>query len=139
MAENAALTELDAELMARAIELGHGGDPSPNPHSGALVAKGRDILGEGFHSLVGEDHAEVVALKAAGAKAKDATLYVTLEPCNHVGRTAPCADAVIASGVKRVVIGCLDPNPHVPGGEQKSYGKPGSRSSWAFSRRKRSG
>jgi diaminohydroxyphosphoribosylaminopyrimidine deaminase/5-amino-6-(5-phosphoribosylamino)uracil reductase len=115
MPENAALTELDAELMARAIELGHGGDPSPNPHSGAVVAKGREILGEGFHNLVGEDHAELVALKAAGEKAKGATLYVTLEPCNHTGRTGPCVDAVIASGVRRVVIGCADPNPHVPG------------------------
>src|SRR5689334_20159749 len=117
MAENAAaLSELDAELMGRALEVGHGGDPSPNPHVGAVVAHGREIVGEGFHTLAGEDHAEIVAMRAAGERADGATLYVTLEPCNHVGRTGPCADAVIAAGIRRVVIGTRDPNPHVKGG-----------------------
>src|SRR5260221_10624396 len=116
MAENAALTELDAELMGRALEAGHGGDPSPNPHVGALVANGETVLGLGFHNLAGDEHAELVAIRAAGEQARGATLYVTLEPCNHVGRTAPCVDAIIQSGVRRVVIGCRDPNPHVPGG-----------------------
>lgn len=116
MAENAALTDLDAELMGRALELGQGGDPSPNPHVGAVVADGGAIVAEGFHSLAGSDHAEIVALKAAGERARDKTLYVTLEPCNHVGRTGPCVDTIIQAGVKRVVIGCRDPNPHVPGG-----------------------
>jgi diaminohydroxyphosphoribosylaminopyrimidine deaminase/5-amino-6-(5-phosphoribosylamino)uracil reductase len=116
MAENTALHEFDDELMARAIEIGQSGDPSPNPHVGALVAEGRTVVGEGFHTLAGDDHAEVVALKSAGEKTRGNTLYVTLEPCNHVGRTAPCVDAIIKAGIRRVVIGCRDPNPHVPGG-----------------------
>jgi diaminohydroxyphosphoribosylaminopyrimidine deaminase/5-amino-6-(5-phosphoribosylamino)uracil reductase len=116
MPGNTAQNELDAELMARAAELGHGGDPSPNPHVGAVVAKGPEIVGEGFHNLAGDDHAEIVALKAAGDRAKGATLYVTLEPCNHVGRTGPCVDAIVKAGIARVVVGCRDPNPHVPGG-----------------------
>src|SRR6185503_2754883 len=116
MAESPGEADLSSEMMRRALELAQNGDPSPNPHVGALVADGRTILGEGFHTLPGEDHGEIVALKAAGVGAKGKTLYVTLEPCNHVGRTGPCADAIIASGVKRVVIGCRDPNPHVVGG-----------------------
>src|SRR5690349_1035267 len=116
MPPNAAKTDHDAELMAKAIELAQGGDPSPNPHVGAVVADGATVIGEGFHNLAGDDHAEIVALKTAGARAAGKTLYVTLEPCNHVGRTAPCVDAILKSKVKRVVIGCRDPNPHVPGG-----------------------
>jgi diaminohydroxyphosphoribosylaminopyrimidine deaminase/5-amino-6-(5-phosphoribosylamino)uracil reductase len=116
MPEDPAPSELDVELMGRALELAQGGDPSPNPHVGAIVAAEREVLGQGFHNLAGDDHAEIVALEAAGAKARGATLYVTLEPCNHVGRTGPCVDAIIRAGVKRVVIGCRDPNPHVPGG-----------------------
>ncbi|MBM4363277.1 MAG: bifunctional diaminohydroxyphosphoribosylaminopyrimidine deaminase/5-amino-6-(5-phosphoribosylamino)uracil reductase RibD [Deltaproteobacteria bacterium] len=102
--------------MARAVELGRGGDPSPNPHVGAVVAVGEEIIGEGLHRLAGEDHAEIAALRAAGERARGATLYVTLEPCNHQGRTAPCVDAILAAGVRRVVVGCSDPNPHVAGG-----------------------
>lgn len=109
------MTEFDSELMLRAIELGRGGDPSPNPHVGAVVACGREIVGEGFHSLAGGPHAEIVALGAAGEKSHGSTLYVSLEPCNHEGRTPPCVDAVIAAGVRRVVIGCRDPNPQVDG------------------------
>lgn len=116
MAEDAARAEVDTEMMRRALELGLGGDPSPNPHVGAVVADGAKIIGEGFHSLAGEAHGEIVSLSAAGENARGKALYVTLEPCNHVGRTGPCVDAVIASGVARVVIGCRDPNPHVPGG-----------------------
>src|SRR5262245_36294759 len=116
MATNAAQTDRDAEFMAKAIELAQGGDPSPNPHVGAVVSDGKTAIGEGFHNLAGDDHAEVVAMKAAGARAAGKTLYVTLEPCNHDGRTAPCVDAVLQAKIKRVVIGCRDPNPHVPGG-----------------------
>jgi diaminohydroxyphosphoribosylaminopyrimidine deaminase/5-amino-6-(5-phosphoribosylamino)uracil reductase len=104
------------EWMDRAIELAKGGRPSPNPHVGAVVVKGGKAVGEGFHARAGEDHAEVLALKAAGDKAKGATLYVTLEPCNHHGRTPPCTEAIVAAKVARVVIACSDPNPHVEGG-----------------------
>lgn len=108
-------SDLDSQMMARAIELARQGDPSPNPHVGSVVADGESILGEGFHEAAGLDHAEVVALRNAGDKARGASLYVTLEPCNHEGRTAPCTEAIIAAGVSRVVIGCRDPNPHVKG------------------------
>lgn len=110
--------DLDAEMMAKALEAGRRGDPSPNPHVGCVVAQGKEIVGTGHHETAGEDHAEITALKEAGERAKGATLYVTLEPCAHQGRTAPCVDAIIEAGVKRVVIGCKDPNPHVEGGGQ---------------------
>jgi diaminohydroxyphosphoribosylaminopyrimidine deaminase/5-amino-6-(5-phosphoribosylamino)uracil reductase len=116
MAEDAAHAELDADLMRRALELGHGGDPSPNPHVGAVVADGPNVIGEGFHNLAGDDHGAIVALKAAGERAKGKALYVTLEPSNHVGRTAGSVDAIIAAGITRVIVGCRDPNPNVPGG-----------------------
>jgi diaminohydroxyphosphoribosylaminopyrimidine deaminase/5-amino-6-(5-phosphoribosylamino)uracil reductase len=116
MAANDAQGALDDEMMARAIDLGHDGDPSPNPHVGAVVVRGREIVGEGFHKEAGKEHAEIVAMSAAGPKAKGATLYVTLEPCNHDGRTPPCVDAILGAGLKRVVVGCRDPNPHIPGG-----------------------
>jgi diaminohydroxyphosphoribosylaminopyrimidine deaminase/5-amino-6-(5-phosphoribosylamino)uracil reductase len=106
----------DERFMARALELGRVGHPSPNPHVGAVVVKDQSIVGEGFHERAGLDHGEVAALKAAGPKAKGATLYVTLEPCNHVGRTPPCTEAILKAGIKRVVVGCDDPNPHVEGG-----------------------
>jgi diaminohydroxyphosphoribosylaminopyrimidine deaminase/5-amino-6-(5-phosphoribosylamino)uracil reductase len=83
---------------------------------GAVVAREREIVGEGFHTLAGDEHAEIVALRAAGDKTRGATLYVTIEPCNHTGRTGPCADAIVSAGIKRVVIGTRDPNPHVQGG-----------------------
>lgn len=110
------MPDTDSELMSRAIELGRQGDPSPNPHVGALVADGKRILAEGFHEAAGLDHAEIIALREAGDAARGKTLYVTLEPCNHEGRTPPCVDAIIAAGIARVVIGCRDPNPNVPGG-----------------------
>jgi diaminohydroxyphosphoribosylaminopyrimidine deaminase/5-amino-6-(5-phosphoribosylamino)uracil reductase len=110
------MAELDAEMMARAIQLAKFGDPSPNPHVGCVVAKDGDIVGEGFHETAGYDHAEVAALRSAGQGARGATLYVTLEPCNHQGRTPACVDAILAAGIARVVIGCRDPNPNVRGG-----------------------
>jgi diaminohydroxyphosphoribosylaminopyrimidine deaminase/5-amino-6-(5-phosphoribosylamino)uracil reductase len=112
----AAPPDLDAELMELALTEGKKGRPSPNPHVGAVVAKGSEVLAVGHHERVGEDHAEVVAIKGAGPRAAGATLYVTLEPCNHDGRTPPCVDAILEAKLARVVIGCLDPNPHVPGG-----------------------
>lgn len=83
----------------------------PNPPVGAVVVKHGNVVGEGFHKKAGGPHAEVVALRAAGAKAKGATLYVTLEPCCTHGRTPPCVGAIIAAGISRVVYGCVDPNP----------------------------
>lgn len=88
---------------------------SPNPTVGAVVEKNGQILGRGFHTWTDKDHAEIVALREAGDGARGSTLYVTLEPCSHVGRTQPCADAVIAAGVERVVAAMQDPNPLVSG------------------------
>ena len=87
----------------------------PNPVVGAVLVQGSDIIAEGFHEKAGQDHAEIKALKKAGSRAKGATLYVTLEPCFHTGRTGPCADAIISAGVSRVVYGMVDPNPQVSG------------------------
>ena len=84
---------------------------SPNPMVGCVVVREGQIVGEGFHQYEWRDHAEIVALKSAGEKARGATLYVTLEPCNHTGRTGPCTEAIIAAGVQRVVAAMDDPNP----------------------------
>jgi diaminohydroxyphosphoribosylaminopyrimidine deaminase/5-amino-6-(5-phosphoribosylamino)uracil reductase len=87
------------------------GKTSPNPLVGALVVKGGKIIGKGFHSKAGLAHAEIVALDEAAKMAKGATLYVTLEPCAHTGRTPPCVNRIIQSGIKKVVVGMIDPNP----------------------------
>ncbi len=92
------------------------GRTRPNPMVGAVVVAGDAILGRGYHERAGGPHAEVNALRDAGEKASGATLYVTLEPCNHYGRTPPCSMAVADSGIRRVVVGMADPNPHVAGG-----------------------
>ena len=84
---------------------------SPNPMVGCVIVREGQIVGEGFHQYEWRDHAEIVALKSAGGKARGATLYVTLEPCNHAGRTGPCTEAIIAAGVRRVVAAMDDPNP----------------------------
>src|SRR5438445_64214 len=84
---------------------------SPNPTVGCVIVREGQIVGEGFHQYESRDHAEIVALKAAGEKARGATLYVTLEPCNHTSRTGPCAEAIIAAGMQRVVAAMDDPNP----------------------------
>jgi diaminohydroxyphosphoribosylaminopyrimidine deaminase/5-amino-6-(5-phosphoribosylamino)uracil reductase len=84
---------------------------SPNPMVGCVIVREGQIVGEGFHQYEWRDHAEIVALKSAGEKARGATLYVTLEPCNHTGRTAPCTEAIVAAGVQRVVAAMEDPNP----------------------------
>jgi diaminohydroxyphosphoribosylaminopyrimidine deaminase/5-amino-6-(5-phosphoribosylamino)uracil reductase len=84
---------------------------SPNPMVGCVIVREGQIVGEGFHQYEWRDHAEIVALKSAGEKARGATLYVTLEPCNHTGRTGPCTEAIIAGGVQRVVAAMDDPNP----------------------------
>ena len=110
--------EPDHEYLRRAIELAQKsfGLASPNPHVGAvLVDAGGEIVGKGFHTYEGKKHAEVLALEEAGEKARGATLYINLEPCCHHGRTGPCADALIAAGIKRVVASTADPNPAVSG------------------------
>ena len=106
----------DEKWMGAALERGAGGTPSPNPHVGAVVVANGVVVGSGHHERAGEEHAELGALREPGARAKGATLYVTLEPCNHQGRTPPCTEAVVAAKLARVVISCRDPNPHVTGG-----------------------
>ena len=109
--------ELDAKLMHVALDEAHRAIPSPNPPVGAVVVtKDGEIAGQAFHARAGEEHAEALALAHAGEAARGGTLYVTLEPCNHQGRTPPCVDTILTAGIRRVVIGCLDPNPGVVGG-----------------------
>lgn len=112
--------ERHAFFMQRAIEQARHGwyTTRPNPRVGCVIVRGREVLGEGFHARAGEAHAEVRALQdvqAQGNAARGATAYVTLEPCSHHGSTPPCAQALIEAGIKRVVIGCQDPNPRVSG------------------------
>ena len=92
------------------------GRTSPNPAVGAVVVKDGKIVGKGYHRKAGTPHAEIHALHNAGSAAHKSTLYVTLEPCNHVGRTPPCTQAILRSGIKRVIVGMIDPNPLVAGG-----------------------
>jgi diaminohydroxyphosphoribosylaminopyrimidine deaminase/5-amino-6-(5-phosphoribosylamino)uracil reductase len=108
---------VDHGMMARALQLAALGlwTTSPNPRVGCVLVQAGEIVGEGWHEKAGEPHAEVHALRAAGHKAHGATAYVTLEPCSHTGRTPPCAEALIAAGVSRVVAAMTDPNPLVAG------------------------
>jgi diaminohydroxyphosphoribosylaminopyrimidine deaminase/5-amino-6-(5-phosphoribosylamino)uracil reductase len=108
----------DIKFMRRALRLGEKGlgYTTPNPAVGAVVARQDLVLGEGYHQRAGTPHAEIHALRAAGDAARGADLYVILEPCNHTGRTPPCTHAILQAGIRRVVIGTLDPNPKVIGG-----------------------
>jgi len=111
------ITAQDRMHLARALELAARGlyTTDPNPRVGCVIVKGEGVLGEGWHVRAGEAHAEVKALRAAGSQARGATVYLSLEPCSHTGRTPPCADALIAAGVARVVCCTRDPNPKVAG------------------------
>lgn len=113
------ITEDDLRFMRAALEEAKKGHPSPNPHVGAVVVRDGAVIAVGHHPRAGEGHAEANALREAGEAARGATLYVTLEPCNHHGRTPPCTEAVLASGVSRVVVGCADPFPHVAGSSER--------------------
>jgi diaminohydroxyphosphoribosylaminopyrimidine deaminase/5-amino-6-(5-phosphoribosylamino)uracil reductase len=120
----AAFTDDDRRHMARALALAARGlyTTTPNPRVGCVIVRHGDVIGEGWHARAGEAHAEVAALADARAKGGDtrgATLYVTLEPCNHHGRTPPCVDAVLAGGIARVVAAMHDPNPAYGGGADR--------------------
>ncbi|MDP9309104.1 MAG: bifunctional diaminohydroxyphosphoribosylaminopyrimidine deaminase/5-amino-6-(5-phosphoribosylamino)uracil reductase RibD [Actinomycetota bacterium] len=108
-------------FLERAFELAERGRATtePNPVVGAVLVRDGEVVGEGWHRRKGEPHAEVNALAAAGDRARDATLYVTLEPCAHFGATAPCAQAVIDAGVAKVIVGARDPNPTAAGGLER--------------------
>lgn len=117
-------TATDHALMTRALRLAERGayTTRPNPMVGCVLAHGDDVVGEGFHQRAGEAHAEVSALRAAGDRARGATAYVTLEPCGRHGRTPPCADALIAAGVARVVVATADSNQHGEGAVERLRG-----------------
>lgn len=110
-------SDTDTSMMQKALDLAALGrfSTSPNPRVGCVIAHGSQIVGQGFHVKVGESHAEVHALRQAGEMAQGATAFVTLEPCSHYGRTPPCAEALLRSGVTRVVAAMRDPNPLVAG------------------------
>src|SRR5258706_4372137 len=111
------VTAAEDRAMREAIRLARRGigTTHPNPRVGAVVLRGEPVVGTGYHARAGDAHAEARALDGAGDRAQGATLVVTLEPCAHFGRTPPCADRVIDAGIRRVVIGMLDPNPLVDG------------------------
>ena len=103
--------------MARALELARkgAGRTSPNPMVGAVIIKNGRVVGEGYHKKAGFPHGEIEALKKAGSQANGADLYVNLEPCCHFGKTPPCTDAIIAAGIRKVIVGMSDPNKLVRG------------------------
>jgi diaminohydroxyphosphoribosylaminopyrimidine deaminase/5-amino-6-(5-phosphoribosylamino)uracil reductase len=117
----ASFSAFDHAMMARALALAERGlfTATPNPRVGCVLANNEAIVGEGWHEKAGSPHAEVVAIERAGGQAAGATLYVTLEPCNHQGRTAPCVDLILKTNVKRVVAAMLDPNPQAAHGGAK--------------------
>src|SRR5436190_3066710 len=111
----------DGAWMRRAVGLAERGwgHTAPNPMVGAVVVQGGVVVGEGWHAHYGGPQAEAEALRAAGERARGATLYVSLEPCNHFGKTPPCTDAILAAGVRRVVAACVDPSPVAGGGAER--------------------
>jgi diaminohydroxyphosphoribosylaminopyrimidine deaminase/5-amino-6-(5-phosphoribosylamino)uracil reductase len=108
-------SDFEREVMERAVEEAKRGRPSPNPRVGAAIVRDGAVISVGHHERAGEAHAEVDAIRNADASVEGATLLVTLEPCNHQGRTGPCTEAILDAGIARVLIGCRDPAPHVAG------------------------
>jgi len=119
------MTDIDYMKMAHALALKGRGKTAPNPMVGALIVKGGHIIARGWHRKCGGPHAEIYALRQAREKARGAKMYVTLEPCFHVGRTPPCVDAIIKSRIKEVIIGIKDPNPLVRGKSIRKLKKAG--------------
>lgn len=109
---------LSERMMARAVQLARRGFPAPNPHVGCVLVQGETIVGEGFHHHAGGPHAEIAALTDAGPQARGSTAYITMEPCNHYGRTGPCSLALIEAGIAKVVYATPDPNPKAMGGAE---------------------
>jgi diaminohydroxyphosphoribosylaminopyrimidine deaminase / 5-amino-6-(5-phosphoribosylamino)uracil reductase len=116
-------TQFDIAMMRRALDQARLGlyITDPNPRVGCVLVQGEAVVGEGFTSPVGGPHAEINALRNAGAATQGSTAYVTLEPCSHHGRTPPCADALIAAGVRKVIYALGDPNPEVNGNGRGGY------------------
>lgn len=112
----------DEKYMRRALQLARKGmgRVSPNPMVGAVIVKNGQFISEGYHAVYGEDHAEIIAIKNANTDLTAATMYVTLEPCSHYGKTPPCVDSIIDAKISRVVVGCIDPDPLV---HKKGYNK----------------
>jgi diaminohydroxyphosphoribosylaminopyrimidine deaminase/5-amino-6-(5-phosphoribosylamino)uracil reductase len=108
-------TDFERVVMEQAIAEAKRGRPSPNPRVGAAIVREAKVISVGHHERAGEAHAEIDAIRNAGGSVEGTTLYVTLEPCNHHGRTGPCTEAILEAGIARVVIGCRDPAPHVAG------------------------
>ena len=111
------MINLDKKFMQLAIELARKGEGkvNPNPMVGAVIVRDGIVIGEGYHEKYGEGHAEVNAFKSLKEDPSEATMYVTLEPCSHYGKTPPCVDKIVENNIKRVVIGMIDPNPLVAG------------------------
>ena len=108
------------ELALKLAEKGKG-KTSPNPLVGCIIVKRNAIIGKGYHKKAGEDHAEIIAIKEAGKKANNATLYVTLEPCSHWGKTPPCTERIVEAGIREVIIAMSDPNPLVEGFKELKF------------------
>ncbi|MEI9811879.1 MAG: bifunctional diaminohydroxyphosphoribosylaminopyrimidine deaminase/5-amino-6-(5-phosphoribosylamino)uracil reductase RibD [Acidobacteriota bacterium] len=115
------------ELAARGA-----GATSPNPTVGAVIVANGEVVGRGFHVWSGVRHAETIAIEEAGARTQGATIYTTLEPCSHTGRTGPCADAIIAAGITKVVSAMEDPNPTVRGRGFAKLREGGTASRWRW-------